>query len=120
MCEKITLKPLIKKFKYKKAVMKKLKFRGKPYKNCRLGDQVFFEGIKGAKRLVNYLKEQKGKKLKKLNLDPCQTYTETKHAKYMAKSLCLTHSEIMTGHNSDPKDEKCNGNGKKKKLDRKI
>jgi len=43
-----------------------------------------------------------------LKPDPCMSYINYLHSKYMAKSKCLTHNEIKGGKAAD---EKCDGQG---------
>jgi len=105
-CKKILLDPLVHKVKIPKAY--KGKIHGKPYKNCLMRNQIFRSGRKGAKKLLRYIKSAGAKKLHKFKPDPCQSYNNYVHAKYMAKSKCLTHTEAKGGKASD---EKCDGAG---------
>merc|ERR1711957_347095 len=106
-CKKLLLDPLIKKAKVPKWYGKKYENK-KPYKNCNMGNHVFINGKKGSKKFIKFLKRVKKRKLKKLTLDPCQSYMNYKHAKYMAKSKCLTHSEHWQNKTPvNPEDEQC-------------
>merc|ERR1711976_664047 len=54
------------------------------------------------------IKATADKKLEDLKPDPCMSYINYLHSKYMAKSKCLTHNEIKGGKAAD---EKCDGQG---------
>lgn len=107
-CKKILLDPMIHKAKIPAAYKKLVK--GKPYKHCLMRNQVFLQGRKGVTKFLSYLKGLKSKKLKKVHSDPCQSYNNYLHAKYMAKSNCLVHYEQRSGGKAiSPKSEKCDG-----------
>lgn len=106
-CQKLLQDPQVKKVRIPKKLKKE--FRGKkPYKNCNMRHAVFLEGRKGVKKFIHKLKNVKSRKLKNLVMDPCQTLVNYNHAKYMAKSNCLTHYEHWEGVTPiHPSFEKC-------------
>jgi len=72
-----------------------------------MGNRIQVEGKDGASNFLSYLKDTK--KTDKLILDPCQSYVNYKHAKYMANSNCIMHYEHYDGAKPiAPAKEKCN------------
>ena len=85
----------------------------KPMKNCLMGNRIQVGGIDGAGFFLSFLKSKK--KAAKLIIDPCQSYNNYKHAKYMASSSCIMHYEHYTGAKpSPPNTEKCDSSIKTK------
>ena len=85
----------------------------KPYQNCLMGNKVQVEGKDGASNFLSWLKGTKS--TKKLILDPCQSYVNYKHAKYMATSGCIMHYEHYNGAKPIlPAKEKCDSSIKTK------
>lgn len=94
--------------------------------HCRWDDFMIPNGIKQAKKLLEFLVVKKNdydnkKYLKPLIFDPCQSIQENKHAQYMSDAECLTHYELADekGKAIDGKLDKCNGvmaNGATKKI----
>ena len=93
MCKKILLDPLVQKVPAaeledpkKSNVVGGTRNSGnswdEPYKNCRMQYHIFKEGRKNVTSLLDYLKRRelrkKPEKLKKLKINPCQTYVSYK------------------------------------------
>jgi hypothetical protein len=109
MCKKAVLEPLL----TGAPMPKGYSAQSKPMKNCLMGGRVQVGGVDGASFFLQFLKEKK--KAAKLVIDPCQSYNNYKHAKYMADSSCIMHYEHYSGANPiPPKSEKCDSSVKTK------